>query len=183
VETNDGHPPTTYITNNLAIGTAWSDEARMDKSSNFKLLCCIYYFVIMVLLKIQGPRILPPDLRDKASILDSFPATTSNKPLNFLSHCYSLTQVARMRVSRFLSNISFSLWAALCELIILYSGTPVLEYVGYLRIQQIEEGLERISFGRIKRYHTLLHVSNSWLTTFTAHTPYIFSSIPGMDKM
>ena len=154
IETNDGHLPILYITKNLAIGTAGSDESRMDKSSNFKLLCFIYYFVLMVLLKTQGPWILPLDLRDKESLLNFFPAT-ANRPRKFLSRCCSMPRIMHRQVSCLLHNMLFVLWAALCELIIRYSGTPALDYVGYLRIQQIEENLERISgIGRIKRCRT-----------------------------
>lgn len=149
IETNDGRAPILYVTKNLATSTAWSGDFRLEKSSNFEFLCCIYYFVIMVLLKTQGPRVLPPDLRNKETLLNFFPATAAKRS-NLLLRCYSLPRVVRMRVSGLLHDISFSLWAVLWVLILWYFGTGVLGYVGYLRTQLIGEDLERI--GPMRRY-------------------------------
>jgi hypothetical protein len=146
IEANDGHAPILYITRNVATDTAWSDDSRKDYSSNFKLLCHIYYFIIMVLLQTQGPRILPPDLRENECLLDFF-SPTVNKPCNLLTRCCFLVRLVLRWISNYFRAICFALLATLWELVLHYFGTSVLESVGQLRIQSIDGNLERISEG------------------------------------
>ena len=89
IETGDGLAPILFITQNLATDTAGGDGFRKDKSLNFVLLCQIYFFVTMVLLKTQGPRILPPDLRENNCLLN-FLSPTINKRSSFVSCCWLL---------------------------------------------------------------------------------------------
>jgi len=143
IETIDGYAPILYITKNVGTDTAWSDISRKDDSSNFKLLCHIYYFVILVLLKTHGPRILPPDLRENKRLLTFFSLTMNKRP-NLFSHCYFLLQLALTWISNLIRGVWFNLLAALWEFILHYRGSCVVEYVGSLRIQLIEGNLERI---------------------------------------
>lgn len=145
-ETSDGRPPILYITRNMATDTAWAEDFRQDNSSNFELLCHIYYFIIMVLLKTLGPRILPPDLRENESLTNFF-SPTVNQPRNFLSHPCFLLRLASRWIFDLLRTISFNLGATLWELILHHCGTWVMEYVGNLRIPPIEGKLARISEG------------------------------------
>jgi hypothetical protein len=152
IDSIDGRSPTLYITRNMGTDTAWRDDLRVDNSSNFKLVCHIYYFVILVLLQTHGPRILPPDLREDDSLLFFF-SSTMNKRTNLLSCCHFLPQLALTRISGHLRSIWFNLLAAWWELTLHYCGDRVIEDVGSLRLQLMEGKLERIlEDGRIKGY-------------------------------
>ena len=154
IDSTDGRTPTLYITRNMGINTAWDDNSRTDKLSNFKLVCHIYYFVILVLLQTQGPRILPPDLRENDSLLFFF-SSTMNKPTNFFSCCRFLPRLALTRISGHLRSILFNLLAASWELVLHCCSNRVIEDVGFLRIEFVEGKLERVSEdGRIKGYAT-----------------------------
>jgi hypothetical protein len=149
LETNDGYAPILYITRNMGINTAWNDSSRTNDSFNFNLLCNIYYFVMLALLKTHGPRILPPDLRENERLLNVFssPAMTRQSRRFNLPSCCFLPRLALRWISAFFCDVRFSLMAALGELILHYCGSCVMAYVGYLRIPLIEGSLQRISQG------------------------------------
>jgi hypothetical protein len=128
IETDDGHAPILYITRNVVTNTTWSDDSRKDHSSNFKLLCHIYYLIIMALLQTQGPLILPPDLRENESLLNFFFPTVNNS-FNFLTRVRFLLGLAARQISGYFHAISFSLLATLWELTLHYFDTSVLESV------------------------------------------------------
>ncbi len=181
IETNDGRSPILYITRNVATDTAWSDESRKDHSSNFKLLCHIYYLILIALLQTQGPRILPPDLRNTEGLLDFFSPTVNKPEFNFLTRCCFLLRLAARGISGYFHAISFSLLATLWELALHYFGTSVLESVGQLRIQLIEWHLERISVGdQIRGYTHFVDHIEFCTHNFTVQNAYGFDSIPGM---
>ena len=155
IDSTDGYAPILYITKNVGTDTAGSDSYRKDNSSNFKLLCHIYYFVLLTLMKAHGPRIFPPDLRGNKDLLNFF--SSMNKQFNLFS-CWSCLQpLPRLirQISKCVRGIRFSLCAALWESILYYCGSSVLEWVGYLRIELLESKLKRISeVGHIKGYPT-----------------------------
>ena len=152
IDSIDGRTPTLYITRNMGIDTTWRDNHRTNNLSNFKLICHIYYFVILVLLRTQGPRILPPDLRENDSLLLFF-SSTMNQSTNLLSCCHFLPRLALTRISGHLRSIWFNLLAAWWELTLHYCGDRVIEDVGSLRVEFVEGKLERLSVdGRIKGY-------------------------------
>ncbi len=162
----DGYPPILYITKNLGTDTAWSDISRKDISSNFRTLCHIYYFVILVLLKTHGPRILPPALRENEHLLTIL-SPMMNKPLNHFSRCYILLRQPLMWISKLLCGVWFNVLAALWELILHYYGSCAVGYVGSLRIELIEGTLERIFEDKeIRGYATIL------LPHFCTHRSY-----------
>ena len=162
IDSGDGCTPTLYITRNMGTDTAWSDDSRTDNLSNFKLLCHIYYFVILVLLKTQGPRILPPDLRENEILLNFFSSTMS-KQINFFSYCRFLPRRALRWTSEHLRRKWFNLMAALWESTLHYCGHRVMEYVGSLRVELVEGKLERIAEedhirGYVTHWHSIAHI-------------------------
>jgi hypothetical protein len=166
IDSTDGYAPILYITRNVGTDTAWSDSYRKDNSSNFKLLCHIYYFVLLALMKTHGPRIFPPDLRGNKDLLNFFSSMNErfNKPFNLFScssRCFQPLPRLIKQISKCVRSIRFSLCAALWESILYYCGSSVLEWVGYLRIELLESKLKRISGdGHIKGYptHSVLRI-------------------------
>ncbi len=179
-ETNDGHAPILYITRNLITDTAWSDDPRKDHSSNFTLLCHIYYLIFMALLQTQGPLILPPDLRENECLLKFF-SPTMDKPFNLRTRCCFLLRMVARQTSHYLSAISFSLLAILWEFALHYFGTSVLESVGQLRIEAFERKLERIAEGdQIRGYTHFVDRIAFGTYSLTAQNACGFDLIPGM---
>ena len=180
LETIDGHAPILYITRNVATDTAWSDDPRKDHSSNFTLLCHVYYLIFMALLQTQGPLILPPDLRENECLLKFF-SPTMNKPFNLLTRCRFLLGLAARQISGCFRTISFSLLAILWEFALHYFGTSILESVGQLRIETIERKLERISEGdQIRGYTHFVDRIAFGTYSLTAQDSCGFDLIPGM---
>jgi hypothetical protein len=153
-ENKNGYLPILYITKNLGINTAWNNVFRKDDSSNFTLLCHIYYFVILVLLKTHGPRILPPNLRENECLLTFF-SPSMNRRRNSFSHCCFMPRLALTWILELICGVWFNLLATLWELALHYRGACIMEYVGSLRIPLIEGSLTRISEDeQIRRYIT-----------------------------
>ncbi len=156
----DGYPPILYITKNMGVDTAWSDISSKDVSSNFKFLCHIYYFVILVILKIHGPRILPPDLRGNERLLGFFSSMVNKRPRLF-SCSSSLPRLALTRIFKVICGVWFNLLAALWELAFHYCGSCVMEYVGSLRIQLIDGSLQKISEDEQIRGYTTYSIAHT----------------------
>ncbi len=175
IDSTDGRTPTLYITRNMGIDTSWSDNYRTDNLSNFKLVCHIYYFVILALLQTQGPRILPPDLRENDSLLFFF-SSTMNKRTNLFSYCQLMPRLALTRISGHLQSIWFNLLAALWELTLHYHGNCVIEDVGSLRVEFVEGKLERVSEdGCIKGYITQSIVRIGFVLTLSQQQNFLSS--------
>jgi len=142
-----------YISKNKAADLGCSDGSRKDSSSNFNLLCHIYYFVVLTILKTHGPCILPPDLRESPHLANLF-FSVANKRSNLFSRCCSLSQLALRQTWDLLRCISFTILAALWEWTLCYCGSRVIESVGHLRIELIKGRLERISGDeRVRGYY------------------------------
>jgi len=153
INSSDGRPPTLYITRNMGTDTAWSNNSRTDNASNFKLLCHLYYFVMLALLQTHGPRIFPPDLRENESLLYFSSWAMNNRTNNRFSYCRFLPRLSLSWISGHLRSIWFNLLAALCESTLHYCGNHVIEYVGFLRIKLVGGKLEKISDERHIRGH------------------------------